>query len=206
MGKQSLYEHSIHVPLLMAGPGIAAGARSDAFVYLLDIYPTLCELVGVEVPKSVEGVSFAAELTKDEGRVTGDEGWVTGDEGRMTKDEGRMTRDEGGMRSSVFGPSSFVLRRPYLLFAYRHLMRGVRDVRWKLIEYVVAGQRHTQLFDLLADPGELTNRATDPACAEHLARLRGLLLRWRDELGDVQVGMGREFWSGYTSPERQSKM
>jgi arylsulfatase A-like enzyme len=54
MGKQSLYEHSIHVPLVICGPGIAAGQRSEALVYLLDIFPTLCDLLGLAAPGSVE--------------------------------------------------------------------------------------------------------------------------------------------------------
>ena len=178
MGKQSLYEHSIHVPLLMCGPGIAVGQRSDAFVYLNDIYPTLCDLLGLGPPGSVEGESFAANLTTNVGRETPNS---------MGPDLGR--------RSSVIG-------RPHLLFAYRHLMRGVRDERWKLIEYAVEGQRHTQFFDLQADPWELTNLASDPAEADHLARLRRLLTQWRDELGDTQEGMGQVFWDEYASPER----
>jgi arylsulfatase A-like enzyme len=177
MGKQSLYEHSLHVPLLMCGPGIPVGVRRETFVYLLDIYPTLCGLLGLPVPGSVEGMSFATSLTTD-------------DEGK-TRDAGRSTL---GQRSSAIG-------RSHLLFAYRHLMRGVRDERWKLIEYVVEGRRHTQLFDLQADPWELTSMAADPACADHLRRLRALLLRWRDELGDTQESMGKPFWDGYTSPE-----
>lgn len=62
MGKQSLYEHSVRVPLLISGPGIPAGLRVDNYVYLMDIYPTLCELLGIDVPSSVQGVSFAPML------------------------------------------------------------------------------------------------------------------------------------------------
>ena len=58
MGKQNLYEHSIRVPLVIAGPGIPKGRRCNAFCYLLDIYPTLCELVGLPVPSVVEGHSL----------------------------------------------------------------------------------------------------------------------------------------------------
>lgn len=58
MGKQSLYEHSVRVPLVFAGPGIPAGERRDALVYLLDIFPTLCELTGNAIPSSVEGTSL----------------------------------------------------------------------------------------------------------------------------------------------------
>jgi len=55
MGKQNLYEHSIRVPLIFAGPGIPAGQRRDAFVCLLDIFPTLCDLTGLPTPATVEG-------------------------------------------------------------------------------------------------------------------------------------------------------
>lgn len=59
MGKQSLYEHSIHVPFIMSGPGIQEGTRCDSLCYLLDIMPTLCDVADVAVPSSVEGISLA---------------------------------------------------------------------------------------------------------------------------------------------------
>ena len=58
MGKQNCYEHSVHVPLIFAGPGIPEDNKSDAFVYLLDTYRTLCNLLGIDVPESVEGESL----------------------------------------------------------------------------------------------------------------------------------------------------
>ncbi|MCF6175266.1 MAG: sulfatase-like hydrolase/transferase [Victivallaceae bacterium] len=59
MGKQNLYEHSVRVPLICAGPGIPANNQSDAAVYLLDIYPTICDFLTIEPPDNVEGKSFA---------------------------------------------------------------------------------------------------------------------------------------------------
>lgn len=58
MGKQSMYEHSIRVPLILAGPGIAAGATCDGLCYLHDLFPTVCDLVGLQVPPSVESRSL----------------------------------------------------------------------------------------------------------------------------------------------------
>lgn len=63
MGKQSCYEHSLRVPLVFAGPGIPRGVRRDAFAYLFDVYPTLCELIGVPLPDSVEGRSLVPALS-----------------------------------------------------------------------------------------------------------------------------------------------
>ncbi len=62
MGKQNIYEHSVRVPLLMCGPGIEKDKKTDAMVYLFDIFPTLCELCGLERPENAEGVDFAPVL------------------------------------------------------------------------------------------------------------------------------------------------
>ncbi len=55
LGKQNLYEHSVRVPLIFAGPGIPEGEKCEGLVYLLDVYPTLCQLTGIEAPGSVAG-------------------------------------------------------------------------------------------------------------------------------------------------------
>ncbi len=71
MGKQNHYEESVRVPLIFAGPDIDAGKQVDQYVYLLDIFPTLCEMTGMEIPTSVEGKSFypmfenPAHVTRD---------------------------------------------------------------------------------------------------------------------------------------------
>ncbi len=62
MGKQSLYEHSLSVPLIFAGPGIPAGRRCDALVYLHDVFPTTCDLAGIPTPQTVESVSLVPIL------------------------------------------------------------------------------------------------------------------------------------------------
>lgn len=69
MGKQSCYEHSVHVPLVFAGPGVPRGETRDAFAYLLDIFPTLCDLTGVDIPGTVEGRSLAPALNDPAGIV-----------------------------------------------------------------------------------------------------------------------------------------
>lgn len=58
MGKQSHYDHSIRVPLLFCGPGIPQGLELSQYTYLLDVFPTLCGLAGIEAPESVEGMSL----------------------------------------------------------------------------------------------------------------------------------------------------
>ena len=62
IGKQNLYEHSMRVPLIVAGPGIAADKRSDAMCYLFDVMPTLGKLCGVATPSGSNGREFTAVL------------------------------------------------------------------------------------------------------------------------------------------------
>jgi arylsulfatase A-like enzyme len=57
MGKQNLYEDGMKVPLILAGPGIRKGA-SAAFVYLYDLFPTICDLIGIKTPGPIDGRSF----------------------------------------------------------------------------------------------------------------------------------------------------
>ncbi len=64
IGKQNLYEHSMRVPLIVAGPGIAADKRSDALCYLFDVLPTLGKLCGVATPSGSNGREFA-DVLKD---------------------------------------------------------------------------------------------------------------------------------------------
>jgi arylsulfatase A-like enzyme len=62
IGKQSVYEHSVRVPLLISGPGIAVGKRSDAMCYLFDVLPTIGKMCGVAGPKTSEGIEITATL------------------------------------------------------------------------------------------------------------------------------------------------
>lgn len=58
-----LYDEAVRVPLIVAGPGVAAGLRVESVVSLLDLVPTLAELLGVDAPDDPAGRSLAAALS-----------------------------------------------------------------------------------------------------------------------------------------------
>ncbi|BCS35893.1 choline-sulfatase [Luteitalea sp. TBR-22] len=58
LGKQSVFEHSTRVPMIIVGPGIPAGGQSRALTYLHDLYPTLASLAGVAAPVGLDGASL----------------------------------------------------------------------------------------------------------------------------------------------------
>lgn len=154
MGKQNCYEHSIKMPLIFAGPGIAKNERRDGNIYLLDIFPTLCDMLGIEKPDSVEGKSFKGLI------------------------EGNATT----IRDQVF-------------FAFQDKVRGIRNARYKLIEYRFKDNAWTQLFDLEKDMWELHNLAAEPELSNILAELRKDLKRVSDEWGDTNTEVGNNFWN-----------
>ena len=59
-GKQNLYDDGgIRVPMVFSGAGLPKNKRPDDICYSADIFPTLCDLVGIEVPESCTGISQA---------------------------------------------------------------------------------------------------------------------------------------------------
>lgn len=68
-GKQNMYEHSLRVPLLVAGPGVAPGVV-DAPVYLQDVMATCLDLAGVEKPAHVEFQSLLPLIRRESRQAT----------------------------------------------------------------------------------------------------------------------------------------
>ncbi len=58
LGKQSLYDHSVRVPLIVTGPDVPKGQKLRQDVYLQDIMATSLELAGIERPSYLEFNSF----------------------------------------------------------------------------------------------------------------------------------------------------
>jgi choline-sulfatase len=62
-GKNTLWDRSTRVPLIFAGPGVAAGGKCVRPAELLDIYPTLIELLKLPPREGLEGHSLLPQLT-----------------------------------------------------------------------------------------------------------------------------------------------
>ena len=58
LGKQNVYEHSMRTPLIVCGPSVPRGKSTTAFTYLLDLFPTLCDVLDVAAPPDLAGHSL----------------------------------------------------------------------------------------------------------------------------------------------------
>lgn len=56
--KHSCFETSMHAPLFVSAPGIDMGTRTNTLTEFIDIYPSLCQLAGLETPPHLQGESF----------------------------------------------------------------------------------------------------------------------------------------------------
>ena len=143
LGKQSLYDHSVRVPLILAGAGIEADRRIDALCYFHDIFPTITDWLELDTPDTVQSESLVPLLRDPDARG-----------------------------------------RESLYLAYRDFQRGLRQDRFKLIQYNVNGERTTQLFDLEADPWEMRNPADDPRHRDRVRQLSSQLVDAMREMND----------------------
>ena len=160
LGKEDIYEHGVRVPLILAGPGIGKNVRNNAYVYLYDIFPTLCEKVGLIVPDSVDGNSFAHLLS--------------GNAGEEFREELYLIFDE--------------------------FVRGVKDDKFKLIEYRngdAQEDKWTFLYDIKNDPWETENLAFKEEYKEKIAEMREKILKHRDQWEEQQHPWGVNFWKRF---------
>jgi len=148
--KQSLFEESARVPLLIVAPGVSAKtAVAKSPVSLLDLYPTLTELAGVKAPANLQGQSLVPVL-KDPSAPG--RGWA-------------LTQVVRGGGFKRFGASPAVGDNGKRFFGY-----SLRTPRWRYTEWDEDKQGR-ELYDHDADSKELTNLADKPEHAATVAEL-----------------------------------
>jgi arylsulfatase A-like enzyme len=176
--KCTLTDHGLGVYLIMRGPGGFEGGRVvEGMVSQLDLYPTLCELLGLEPPPWLQGTSLMP-LVRGEQDEIHDElyGEVTY---HAAYEPMRSIRTRRWKYIRRFNPdlSRPVLRNIDAGHTKRYLLRHGLDRRTVAQEY---------LFDLTFDPQEENNLAQDPRYAgiQHdlAVRLRAWMERTEDPL------------------------
>ncbi|WP_433441298.1 sulfatase-like hydrolase/transferase [Nonomuraea sp. CA-141351] len=175
----------MRIPFSVVGPGVRARTDDVDFVSLADLFPTICDALGVEIPAGVQGRSLWPLLT---GEPYPAEEFATG-------------YGELGFGGLPYG----VEERPPLHFPYEGrtfdelntvTQSGttvmVRRAQWKLM---LDESGNGELYDLDADPAELDNRYADPELAGIRAGLTTDLARWmirvRDDLPEAVYTLKR---------------
>jgi iduronate 2-sulfatase len=173
-GKATNYEIATRVPMMIWTPDMKArGAKTDALVELVDIYPSLCELAGVSIPDHLEGHSFAPLLHDPQTP------WKTAAFSQYPNPalrEWAANPLSQGMRETWFGP---------LIEEVESRIKKQQGVKWNrdlfekhLMGYTMRTDQHrlvvwrdhrnqkaepvfVELFDHTTDPEETTNIAEE---------------------------------------------
>jgi N-sulfoglucosamine sulfohydrolase len=172
--KATLYDRGLGVMLILRGPGIAPGRVSNALVSHIDLYPTICEHLGLEPPDFLQGVSQMPVLRGMQENVR--EEIFAGMTWHAAYEPQRAVRTRrfkyirrwGERLTPVLpntddGPSKDLLLRHG--WADREIARE-------------------QLYDLVFDPNEAHNLVGDAGYAETLDDLRGRLDAWMHDTDD----------------------
>jgi len=157
--KANNYELSTRAPLLLSVPRQPnAGAMCGALVEFVDVYPTLTEACGLDVPDGLEGVSMMP-LIENPGRP-----WKRAAFSQYPRDK-KKNRHNG--HGDIMG---------YAVRTDRYRYVEWRD--WKTEDIIAR-----ELYDSDRDPGEMKNLASDPSFRETVDEVSKMLRAgWRAAL------------------------
>ncbi|HEY0633439.1 MAG TPA: sulfatase [Thermoleophilaceae bacterium] len=142
------YEESLRVPFILRGPGVPAGGRVRAQVSNIDFAATLLDVAHARAGRTMDGVSLMPAVRNPKRQPN-----------RIVEIEAPRPLFEQDVPVNAWD-------RPY---------KGVRTDRYTYVRYTEAGDE--ELYDRRLDPGELLNRASDPAYAKIKAHLAAKLAK-----------------------------
>jgi arylsulfatase A-like enzyme len=173
--KASLLDRGIGVMLILRGPGFTGGRALDELVSQIDLFPTICELAGIDPPPWLVGRSLVPLATGTE---------------------------EAGLRSEIFSEltyhAAYEPQRAIRTDRYKYIRR-FDDYPYPVLPncddgpskdaYLARGWdtrrvSREALHDLFFNPGEGRNLIDHPEYAGVLADLRTRLSRWMEETSD----------------------
>jgi len=163
----------MRIPMIMSGAGIAA-QRRDELVSIVDLLPTLCGLAGADLPDGVQGRSLAPLLagepapTEEFDSIYAELGY-----GGLSYRE----TDRPPLHFDYAGPTFDELNTVTQSGGERMVVHGAHKL-------IMCDDGSGQLFDLEADPAELTNLYDDPAHALRRGDLLQRLVRWMIRAAD----------------------
>ena len=162
------YDAGIEVALIVRWPvgGIAGGATRDRLLSNVDLFPTLLDLVDLQIPENVEGLSFADYL---------------GNDSAAAKRDAVFSVFQGKDIRSVRTDRYKLIRN----FQARRLI----PVPVNMTESPAGREKCpvVQLFDLEKDPLEFNNIAEDPEFADIRKDLSDRLWEWMESVNDPSL-------------------
>ena len=217
--KGTLYDAGVKTPFVVNWPArIPAGIRHSRVMSVIDLAPTFLAAAGVAKPGDMQGENILAGLqnpallTRD--AAFSQRNWHNCDEHMRSIRTERYKLVSNAYLDLPHGTASDIGKSP----AFKDLLAaknaGTLTQAQSLLFEVP--RPAFELYDLAADPQELSNVAGDPAYASVLTDLQTRLQAWRDETGDfppwkrrradnVDRQTGEKVWSDYRGTPLQDE-
>jgi arylsulfatase A-like enzyme len=179
--KCNLQDSGTGIMLILRGPGGFSGGKVvDAMVTHMDIFPTVCELAGINTPSWLEGKSLAP-IVRDETDHVHEEIFF----------EVNYHASYEPIRAARTNRWKYIKRydgrtTPVMPNCDDGLSKDV----WAAAGWAERDPQAEQLYDLVFDPNETNNLAADPAHAEVLGDMRGRLEAWMKRTDDPLLEYG----------------
>lgn len=206
-------ESGLREPLIVSWPGhVGSGTTSGDLVHTMDLAPTMLAMCGIEVPASMHG---RVVIDEHGVLVTAPNEYTYGGRDRQgeAEDQSRTVRDKRFRYIRHFHPDKPAMIHTQYPDAFptwaAFRARASKEAQQRAVGHtpsamtplqrsVVAQSKPVEeLYDILADPFETRNLATDPHYVEDLARLSNALDDWRSrygDLGDISEAELEEAW------------
>ena len=160
------------IVVFSADSGVARGShgligKQNLYEFDSVRVPLIIRGPGIVAGKTTEAMCYLFDVLPTLGKLCGVNGPKTGD----------------GVEFAATLRDPAKPARSSMIFAYKDVQRAVCDARWKLIRYPHVDR--TQLFDLQADPHEVTDLADRPGQAARIASLSALLEKEMLQSGDT---------------------
>jgi arylsulfatase A-like enzyme len=173
--KCNLEDFGWGVSLILRGPGLFRGGKvSDALVSQIDLFPTICELLGINRPPWLEGQSLLPLLRGEKAEIN-DEVFAEVNY-HAAYEPKRAVRTHRWKYIRRYGEKT----TPVLPNCDDGLSKMLwLDHGWKNQQLPTES-----LHDLIFDPTEHHNLVSDPSAQEALRDMRARLDRWMNKTGD----------------------
>ncbi|QQE13826.1 sulfatase [Planctomycetota bacterium] len=172
--KCNLTSHGTGVLLIMKGPGIQPGQVNDALISQVDIFPTICDCIGIKHPNWLEGQSFKPVIDGQKDQIQ--DSVFASVNVHVSKEVSRMARTKELLYIRRYGSRNTVaLPNCDSGLTKNVLMRSGWQDKYMDREY---------LFDLIHDPMETCNVATQSDYQDKLQHMRGRLEAWQIRTSD----------------------
>jgi N-sulfoglucosamine sulfohydrolase len=172
--KCELRDHGIGVMFIMKGPGIEPGRVSDALLSQVDVFPTLCDMIGIDRPDWLQGQSFLP-LVRDE-NDEGNEEIFAEVSFHCSYEPQRCVRTDRWKYIRRFDDTDF----PHMPNCDESITKSL----WMQHGWREQHIPREELFDLMFDPQEMRSVADLPENAETLGDLRVRLSEWMQRTND----------------------